>query len=74
MDLGQHDEKDSPVKSDLVVNRATSGLAALWLAFPGWNEALSQASHIAGLLVPLLSAAWLAVQIVRVLMGNGRKE
>ncbi len=74
MDLGQPDEKDNPVKSDLVVNRATSGLAALWLAFPGWNEALTQASHVAGLLVPILSAAWLAVQIVRVILGKGREK
>ena len=74
MDPLQRDEKDSPVKSDLMVNRATSGLAALYLAFPRWDDALSQASHIAGLLVPILSALWLAVQIVRVLMGKGRKE
>lgn len=59
------------MKTDLMVNRATSGLAALWLAFPGWNDALAQASQIAGLLVPILSVIWLAVQIVRVLMGKG---
>lgn len=62
------------MKSELLVNRATSGLAVAWLAFPGWIDALAQASHIAGLLVPILSALWLFVQIVRVLIGKGKDK
>jgi hypothetical protein len=45
------------------VEYATDAAAAAAVTSPFWLEALRQASMVAGILVPILGACWLAVQI-----------
>lgn len=46
------------------MKRATDGAAIGGLAMPVWLPSLDQVSTVAAQLVPILSAAWLAVQIL----------
>lgn len=50
-----------------ITERATDGLAIASVATlatePSWLEVLQRYSEIAGLLMPILGAVWLAVQI-----------
>lgn len=45
--------------------KATNGVAVGGLTLPAWWPSLMQVSETAGLLVPILSMIWLAVQIWR---------
>jgi len=45
--------------------RATDAVAVGGVTLPAWWDALQTASVVAGALVPILSAAWLAFQIGR---------
>lgn len=47
------------------VVKVTNGVAVGGLTLPAWLPALDAASNVAALLVPILSAVWLAVQIWR---------
>lgn len=49
------------------MRRATDGVAGLGLFTPAWLPKLETASTVAAHLVPILSAAWLALQIGRFL-------
>lgn len=49
------------------MRRATDGLAVGGLTMPAWFPSLEHVSQGAALAVPILSALWLAVQIVRFL-------
>lgn len=44
---------------------ATSALAGIGIFIEAWLPSLDQMSNMAGAWVPILSAVWLAVQIVR---------
>lgn len=50
------------------MRRATDGVAGLGLFTPAWLPKLETASQVAAHLVPILSAAWLALQIGRFLV------
>ena len=52
-----------PTEATLV--KATNGVAVGGLTLPAWWPPLMQVSETAGLLVPILSMIWLAVQIWR---------
>ncbi|NBZ87917.1 hypothetical protein [Stagnihabitans tardus] len=47
------------------LNRVTNGVAAAGVTLPAWEVHLQHAGVIAASVVPILSALWLAVQIVR---------
>lgn len=57
-----------------MMDRATSGVAAAGVTMPAWLPELDRASVVAAQLVPILSAAWLALQIVRFLARWGRRD
>lgn len=46
-----------------MIVKTTNGVAVAGLFMPAWLPTLGQASDVAGMLVPILSAAWLMVQI-----------
>lgn len=48
-----------------LMDRATTTLAAGGVTMPAWLPDLDRASAVAAQLVPILSAAWLVLQIVR---------
>lgn len=50
-------------KGAIAVERATTGVAAIGITFPAWEMQLHHFGSLAGTLVPILSASWLAVQI-----------
>lgn len=52
-------------KHEAVMIKATNGVAVAGVTLPAWLPTLEAASRVAGHLVPILSAVWLAVQIVR---------
>lgn len=47
------------------MKKATDGVAAVGVMMPAWLPKLESASQVAGALVPILSALWLALQIGR---------
>lgn len=47
--------------------KATNGVAVAGITLPGWLPTLSEVSEFAALTVPILSAIWLMVQIIRFL-------
>lgn len=56
------------------MKKATDGVAAVGVVMPAWLPKLDSASVIAAQLVPILSAAWLALQIVRFVWTWQRKR
>jgi hypothetical protein len=48
-----------------ILRRVTDGVSLGGVTSPLWRDGLDMASGIAVSLVPILSAAWLAVQIAR---------
>lgn len=48
----------------MVLDRATSAVAGAGITYPVWQENLTQAGNVAQALVPILSALWLALQIM----------
>lgn len=46
-----------------ILDRATTGVAVGGVTMPAWWPSLHQVSEVAGQLVPVLSVAWLGVQI-----------
>lgn len=50
--------------------KVTNGVALGGIASPAWLPALENLSQIAGLMVPLLSAAWLLYQIGRAVVRD----
>lgn len=50
--------------SEAALKRATDGVAVGGLSMPVWFPSLETVSNVAAQLVPILSAAWLAVQII----------
>jgi hypothetical protein len=57
------------MKMETGMKRATDGVAGLGLIMPAWLPKLETASVVAGYLVPILSAIWLALQIGRFLLS-----
>jgi hypothetical protein len=49
------------------MDKTTTTVAAVGITMPAWLPSLEEASRIAGHLVPILSATWLLVQIVRLI-------
>lgn len=56
--------------SEELTMRATNGVAVGGVTMPAWMPTLAEASNTAAALVPILSALWLAIQIV----GYARKR
>jgi hypothetical protein len=52
------------------LDRITNGVAGVGLTMPAWERELIHMGEIATALVPILSALWLAVQI----LGYARKR
>ena len=46
------------------MEKTTSGMAVAGVTYPAWQHGLDQAGAVAASLVPILSALWLAVQLV----------
>lgn len=46
------------------MERGTTGLAAVGLTLPVWEQSLQHLGTVAAAALPILSAVWLAVQIV----------
>ena len=57
-----------------MMERTTSGVAAAGVMMPAWLPELDKASVTAAQLVPILSAAWLAIQIIRVVARWGKRD
>ena len=55
------------MKHEAVMFKATSGVAVAGVTTPLWPPSLEQVSGMAGHLVPILSAVFLGVQLVRFL-------
>lgn len=53
----------TPDKEALLA-KTTTGLAGLGLTMPAWWPTLEQTSNWAAQLVPILSAIWIALQII----------
>lgn len=56
-----------------LIDRSTDVVAASAVASPIWLPWLQQTSEVAGLLVPILGAAWLIVQIIGYMYRRGKK-
>lgn len=51
------------MNKEAVLRRVTDGVAVGGVTLPAWWPSLAQVSDIAAQLVPIMSAAWLAVQL-----------
>lgn len=58
---------------DNIAERATTAVAGVGLTFPSWWYHFEATSNFFALLIPILSAVWLIVQIVRVIVKEERK-
>lgn len=56
-----------------VMDRSTDVVAASAVASPIWLPWLQSTSEIAGLLVPILGAAWLIIQIIGYISRKDKK-
>ena len=56
------------------MKKATDGVAAVGVMMPAWLPKLESTSQVAGALVPILSALWLALQIGRFVLTWWRKR
>lgn len=54
------------------MRRTTDGVAGAGIAMPLWFPSLEDVSGVAAHLVPILSAAWLTVQIVAYIRARWR--
>lgn len=52
------------MKKDMILERVTGAVAGAGITLPVWERHLIHAGDIAAALVPILSALWLAVQIL----------
>jgi hypothetical protein len=46
------------------MDRTTTGVATVGVTYPAWETQLHHFGEVAAIMVPILSALWLAVQIV----------
>lgn len=46
-----------------IMERATTGIAAVGVTFPAWEAELHHIGALASTMVPIVSVAWLLVQI-----------
>ena len=53
------------INLDGIMVKTTNGVAVAGIFSPAWIPTLSDASHIAGQLVPIFSLFWLILQILR---------
>lgn len=58
------------MKKEVILERVTNVVAGAGVTYPAWEQNLIHAGEIAEALVPMLSAAWLILQIV----GYARKR
>lgn len=61
------------MRGEIILKRTTDGVAVSGLAMPVWWPSLHEFSVLASELVPILSALWLAVQIVAWLRKRGQE-
>lgn len=62
------------MKNEALTVKITNGVAASGLVLPVWWPTLNEISAFAATLVPILSAIWLVVQIVRTLRAKPKAD
>ncbi len=59
---------------DSVAERVTTAVAGVGVTMPAWWHYIETTSNLFAMMVPILSAIWLVVQIVRALSRLGDAE
>ena len=75
MRTAYHDLTDTGMtRTETIMVKVTNGVALGGLASPAWLPSLESVSQFAGLMVPLLSAAWLLYQIGRTIIRDIKRK
>lgn len=62
------------MQHEAFIVKSTNIVALAGVSLPAWWPALQATSEVAGALVPILSAAWLVIQIVRFLRNKDKLD